>query len=244
MKVLVAAVRPPVLVLPEVDWVPDQSPEAVQEVALVDDHVSMDALPLVTDVGLALMDTVGADVDVGGATVTIIDLLALPPAPLQLRLKVLVAVSVPLDWLPEVGLVPDQAPDAVQEVALVDDHVSMDALPLVTDVGLALRDTVGAGGGGGGGGGSGSSSGALTVTVIDWLALPPAPLQLRLKVLVAVSIPLDWLPEVDLVPDQAPEAVQEVALVDDHDRVLEAPLATDVGFVLSDTVGAGVSNAL
>ena len=157
-----------------------------------------------------------------------------PPGPLQLSTKVLAAaVRLPVLALPEVGLVPDQSPEAVQEVASVDDHVSMAALPLVTDVGLALIDTIGAGVGG-----------AFTVTITDLLALPPAPVQLRLKVLVAVSAPLDWLPEVDLVPDQAPEAVQEVALADDHDRVLEAPLATDVGLALSDTVGAVVSGAL
>ena len=44
---------------------------------------------------------------------------------------------------PEVGLVPVHAPLAVQEVALVDDQVSVDELPLVTDVGLAPRETVG-----------------------------------------------------------------------------------------------------
>ena len=48
----------------------------------------------------------------------------------------------------------------------------------------------------------------------------------------------------DLAPDQAPDAVHDVALVDDHDRVLEAPLATDVELALSDTVGVGVSGVL
>ena len=76
-------------------------------------------------------------------------------------------------------MVPDQAPEAVQEVALVDDHERVLEAPLVTDVGLALRDTVGAG------------DGAFTVTLTDLLVLPPAPLQLRLKVLLAVSVPVD-----------------------------------------------------
>ena len=48
-----------------------------------------------------------------------------------------------MDWLPEVALVPDQPPEAVQLVALVEDQVSVEAPPLTTDVGLALNDTVG-----------------------------------------------------------------------------------------------------
>ena len=58
---------------------------------------------------------------------------------------------------------PDQAPEATHEVALVDDQVRFEALPLVTVLGLALRLTVGAG--------------VVTVTVVDCAALPPAPVQ-------------------------------------------------------------------
>ena len=50
---------------------------------------------------------------------------------------------------PPVPLVPDQLPDAVQEVALVVDQVKVDGLPLVTDAGNADKVTVGAGVGGG-----------------------------------------------------------------------------------------------
>ncbi len=60
--------------------------------------------------------------------------------------------------------VPDQAPEAVQDVALLDDQVSVDALPLLIVLGLALKITVGAGF-------------ALTVTVADCAALPPLPVQ-------------------------------------------------------------------
>jgi hypothetical protein len=42
-----------------------------------------------------------------------------------------------------------------------------------------------------------------------------------------------------LLPDHAPEAVQEVALVEDHVSVAELPLDTDVGLAISDTVGRG-----
>jgi hypothetical protein len=63
-------------------------------------------------------------------------------------------------------LAPLQAPEAVQAVALLDDHVRVDALPLPTVLGLALKLTVTAGF-------------ALTVTVAVCAAVPPAPLQVR-----------------------------------------------------------------
>jgi hypothetical protein len=140
---------------------------------------------------------------------------------------VLVAVNAPLDSLPEVALLPVQAPEAVQEVALVDDQVSVDDPPLATDVGFAENDTVGAGG--------------VTVTVADALAAPPDPVQVRANVLVTVSGPVDWplLLDSALLPDHAPEAVQEVALLDDQVSVEDPPLATDAGFAASDTVGTG-----
>ena len=42
-------------------------------------------------------------------------------------------------------MVPDQAPEAVQEVALVEDHVRVEAVPDVIEVGLAVREMVGVG---------------------------------------------------------------------------------------------------
>ena len=53
------------------------------------------------------------------------------------------AVSAPVDWLPEIDLAPDHAPEAEQNVAFDEDQVSIDAPPLVTDVGFAANDTVG-----------------------------------------------------------------------------------------------------
>ena len=55
----------------------------------------------------------------------------------------------------------------------------------------------------------------------------------------AVRAPVDWLPEVVLVPDQLPEAVHVVALVEDQVSVEDSPLATEVGFAASDRVGDG-----
>ena len=82
----------------------------------------------------------------------------------------LVLVNAPLDWLPEIALLPVHAPEATQEVASVDDQVSVEDPPLATDVGFAASDTVGTGGGGGV---------PDTVTVADALALPPEPVQVR-----------------------------------------------------------------
>jgi len=67
---------------------------------------------------------------------------------------VALAVKAPVDWDPLVALEPDQAPEAAQEVALVDDHVRVDAAPLAMVLGLALRLTAAVGVG-------------VTVTVTD-----------------------------------------------------------------------------
>ena len=73
-------VSAPVLILPLVDSVPDQPPEAVQLLALVEDQLSIADPPLLTLVGLALRLTVGlTEVE----TLTVTDCVALPPAPLQ-----------------------------------------------------------------------------------------------------------------------------------------------------------------
>jgi hypothetical protein len=54
----------------------------------------------------------------------------------------------------------------------------------------------------------------------------------------AVSAPVDWVPLRALLPDQAPEAVQAVAWLDDHVRVALAPEAIVLGPALMLTVGA------
>jgi hypothetical protein len=80
-----------------------------------------------------------------------------------------------VDSLPEVALAPDQPPEAVQDVAFVEDQASVEDAPLATNVGLAASDTVTDGGGGGGGGGGVPG----TVTVTDALVLTPEPVQVR-----------------------------------------------------------------
>ena len=73
-------------------------------------------------------------------------------------------MSVPVLALPLIVLIPAQPPEAVQLVALVEDQLSVEAEPLVTVAGFALRVTVGL-------------AGADTLTVTDRLALPPEPVQ-------------------------------------------------------------------
>ena len=139
---------------------PLHAPDAVQEVALLDDQVRVDALPLLTVLGLALKLTV----TVGFAlTVTVAVCAAVPPAPVQVSVKAEVLVRAPVDWVPASALVPDHAPDAAHEVAFVDDQVSVALLPLFTALGPTLSATVGAA--------------ALTDTVADCAALPPLPVQ-------------------------------------------------------------------
>ena len=75
-------VRAPVLVEPAVLLAPLQPPEAVQDVALVVDQLSVLAWPAATVAGLALNESVGAG---AALTVTVALLAVLPPAPLQVR---------------------------------------------------------------------------------------------------------------------------------------------------------------
>jgi hypothetical protein len=145
---------------PLVAKVPDQPPEAVQAVALVEDQVRVELPPLVTLMGLALSETVG-----GAITETVADCAAEPPAPAHVSMYLVVAVSAAVLWEPLVGFEPLQPPEAVQEVALLDDQTRDAALPPVIELGLALKLTLGAG--------------ALTETVADCAALPPVPVQVR-----------------------------------------------------------------
>ena len=84
--------------------------------------------------GLALRVTVAVCF---GLTVTVVDWAALPPVPLQVNEYVEFAESAPVDCEPLTGLLPDHAPEAVQEVAFVADHVRVELLPLITELGLA-----------------------------------------------------------------------------------------------------------
>ena len=145
---------------PVTAWLPDQPPDAVHAVAWVEDQVRVDAAPLLTVLGYAEKLTVGD----GVVTETVADCVALPPEPVQVSEYVDLAVSAPVDCEPVRGSLPDHAPEAVQEVALVEDQAKVALPPLVTVLGLAPMVTVAVGFG-------------LTVTVVDWAAVPPAPVQ-------------------------------------------------------------------
>jgi hypothetical protein len=139
---------------------------------------------------------------------------------------VVVALSAPVDCEPLLAKVPDQPPEAVHAVALLEDQVNVELPPLATLLGLALIVTDGAG--------------AETVTVADWLALPPAPVQVSANLVFVVRAAVFWEPLVALLPVQPPEAVQDVTLVEDQVRVEVAPLATVLGLAVRVTAGADV----
>jgi hypothetical protein len=56
----------------------------------------------------------------------------------------------------------------------------------------------------------------------------------------AVKAPVDCEPLVARAPDQPPEALQVVALLEDQERVAAAPLAMLLGEALNRTVGAAL----
>ena len=147
---------------PLIALLPVQPPEAVQAVALLEAHVRVELPPLAIVLGLALMLTVALGVLL---TVTVADCAALPPVPVQLSVYVALAASAPVDWVPVTDFVPDQAPEAVQEVAFVAVQFNVALLPLAMALGPTLRVTVGAA--------------ALMETVADWVAVPPGPEQVR-----------------------------------------------------------------
>ena len=223
---VVLALRPPVLADPEIAFVPLQPPDAVHDVALVDDQVNVLLDPLVTEVGDAERLTVGAGVE--AVTDTEALFCVVPPAPEQLSVYVVLVLRPPVLAVPEVARAPLQPPDAVQDVAFADDHVRVLAPPLATVVGDADRLTVG--------------KGVEPSIETDALAcpVPPAPVHVSVKVELVVRPPVLAAPEVARVPLQPPDAVHDVALVDDHVRVLAALLAIVVGDADNVTVGCGV----
>jgi hypothetical protein len=72
-------------------------------------------------------------------------------------------VSAPLLCVPFVGSTPLHAPEAAQEVAFVELHANVEALPLATDLGDAVKVTAGM---------------MFTVT-LEVALVPPGPEQLK-----------------------------------------------------------------
>jgi hypothetical protein len=83
----------------------------------------------------------------------------------------------PTAWAPFTGSLPDQAPEAVHAVALVEDQLSAELPPEATVLGLAVKEMVGAC--------------AATDTVADCVTLPPGPAQVSVNAEVASIGPMD-----------------------------------------------------
>jgi hypothetical protein len=145
--------------VPPVAIEPDHPPEAVQDVALVEDQVKVELPPLATLLGLALSNTLGGAADV----VTVADCDAEPPAPVHVIVYFVVVERAAVAFEPLVATLPLQPPEAAQEVVFADDQVNVDAAPLLRVLGFAEIVTAGAA--------------RVTETVVDCVALPPAPVQ-------------------------------------------------------------------
>ena len=92
--------------------------------------------------GPALKDTVGAELE----TVTVAVCSPVPPpGPVQVSVKDWSLVKLPVEAEPLVACAPLQPPEAVQEVASVEDQFSIALPPLVTVLGFAVSVTVGTG---------------------------------------------------------------------------------------------------
>lgn len=117
---------------------------------------------------------------------------------------------------------PVHPPEAVHVVELVEDQVSVLLPPLPTNVGLALRVTVG-------------SSATDTLEV--------APPQLMVYVAAVLIGPTLSEPDVLFVPLQPPLALHELALDEFQVSVTAPPVATAVELAVSDAVGVGVELA-
>ena len=93
-----------------------------------------------------MLQRVGIGVGVGaGVEVTVIVTLCgdvVPPAPVHVRVYVVFAVC-DTDCVLDVAFVPVHPPDAVQDVALVEDQVRVEDWPEVIEVGFEVKVRVG-----------------------------------------------------------------------------------------------------
>ena len=141
-------------------------------------------------------------------------LVADPPTPLQARLNVLADVTAETVCVPFAAFVPDQSPEAVQEVAFVEVQDKETEFPLVIAIDpsepFAFISTVG----------------TDTFTVTLSLTVPPVFAQVMVYVAGVVVGISDWDPLVPLVPDQLPDATQDVAFAEVHDIEKYFPLET------------------
>ena len=124
--------------------VPDHAPAALHAVAFVEDHVSVELPPEASELGLALILTVGAALVGLPVTVIVVDLLADPSGPVQVSPYCVVLVRGPVDRYPPVETLPVQPPEALQPVTLEVFHHKYPALPLLRVAGPDVKVTDGA----------------------------------------------------------------------------------------------------
>jgi hypothetical protein len=137
------AVSAPVDWLPFAASVPLHAPEAVQAVALVEVQVRVAAPPLATAGELTVRAATGGGV-AAGVTVTVAKAASLvPPAPVQVIEKVVVAASAPVVRDPLAASDPLQPPAATHASASTEVHVSVAAPSLTTMAGAAVSVAVG-----------------------------------------------------------------------------------------------------
>ena len=79
------------------------------------------------------------------------------------------------------------------------------------------------------------SGAGFTITDVLRVVDPPLPVQVMLYVVLTVG---ETARDPETPDGEKPTPLQEVALVDDHDSVDEAPGAMHVGFALNESVGA------
>jgi hypothetical protein len=144
---------------------------------------------------------------------------------------VAIGVSVALPLGPNVPVQPESAafelPDATQLVARVDDQV----IEVVEYAAMEVAPSVSTGV-------AGAVSAGVAVRVTEAGADgPPRLLQIKVNVSVPTAVGvMVWVPLVACAPLQLPDAVQLVALAEDHASVVECPTAT--AFAANDRVGA------
>lgn len=95
-------------------------------------HDSTAVPPDATTDGFAESTAVGTTLTTTFATPPV------PPGPEQIRVKVVLAVSAPVNWLPLVDFAPLHPPEAAQDVAFVELQVRVDPDSLFTVAGAAL----------------------------------------------------------------------------------------------------------
>ncbi len=203
---------------------PLQAPDAAQAVALADDQVMVVAVL----VGIVLAPAVILTVGTGCVTETVVDWDAVPPGPVQARLKVVLAITGAVVTVPwgSAGVSLQPPPEAVQAVALEAEYCSVTGLPATVVLGVATSCTTG--------------GLPATVTVTDCVAEPPQPVQSRVYSVVLVNGPVNCEPLVGIGPFQPSplDAVQLLAWETLHVSVVSAPLAMVVSAAVSVIFGA------